>query len=48
VTPQGIFAVNNYANDKGRSSVAMSPSCRTTIAYQRLFGGSDWDILASQ
>jgi hypothetical protein len=48
VTPQGIFAVNNDANDEGRSSVAMSPSGRTTIAYQRQFSGSDWDILASQ
>jgi hypothetical protein len=48
VTPQGIFAVNNDANDEGRSSVAMSPSGRTTIAYQRQYSGSDWDILASQ
>jgi hypothetical protein len=48
VTPQGIFAVNNDANDEGRSSVAMSPTGRTTIAYQRQFAGSDWDILASQ
>jgi hypothetical protein len=48
VTPQGTFAVNTDANDEGRSSVAMSPGGRTTIVYQRLFGGSNWDIAASQ
>jgi hypothetical protein len=48
VTPQGIFAVNNDANDEGHSSVAMSPSGQTTIAYQWRLSSSDWDILASQ
>jgi hypothetical protein len=45
---QGVFGVSTDAAFEDAPSAAMSPDGRFDIAYERLFSGGDWDIIASQ